>query len=195
MCGSRARESNVSNGSDSETMIVIGKMSADEIEVVKRRDVLRWLQSRHDRTLIETGTIETGEIGNAPIVGGHVVIDPIASGNPALRGLQYHVIETATIETGEIGSVPIAGARTASAQSVSSSPARQARKCRAIETVTLGIEKIGSVLIVALQIVSGQIQFAGPAPQGQQHGRMIKVSSGPNGERGGEIAMKAKELP
>ena len=93
-----------------------------------------------------------------------------------------------------MGSVLIAEARTASAQSGSGSPALQGRKCRAIETVTLGIERIGSVLIVALQIVSGQIQFADPAPQGQQHGRTIEVSSGPNGERGGEIAMKANEL-
>jgi hypothetical protein len=193
--GSRARESNVSIGSGSETTIVIGKMSVDEIEVVNGRRVHRWLQSRPDQTLIETGTIETGEIGNAPIVRGRVVIDPSASGNPALRGRRYHATETATIETGQIGSVLIAGARTASAQSGSSSPARQARKCRAIETVTLGIEKIGSVLIVALQIVSGQIQSAGPAPQGQKDGRMIKVSSGPNGERVGGIAMRGKELP
>ena len=94
-----------------------------------------------------------------------------------------------------MGSVLIAEARTASAQSGSGSPALQGRTCRAIETGTLGIERIGSVLIVALQIVSGQIQFAGPAPQGQQHGRMIKVSSGPSGETDGEIAMKANELP
>jgi hypothetical protein len=187
--GSRARESNVI-GNGSETTTVIGKMSVDEIEVVNGRRVLRWLQSRPDQTLIETG-----EIGNAPIVRGRVVIDPSASGNPALRGRRYHATETATIETGQIGSVLIAGARTASAQSGSSSPARQARKYRAIETVTLGIEKIGSVLIVALQIVSGQIQSAGPAPQGQKHGRMIKVSSGPNGERVGGIAMKGKEFP
>jgi hypothetical protein len=187
--GRRARESNVSIGNGSETTIAIGKMSVDEIEVLNGRRVLRWLQSRPDQTLIETG-----EIGNAPIVRGRVVIDPSASGNPALRGRRYHATETATIETGQIGSVLIAGARTASAQSGSSSPARQARKYRGIETETLGIGKIGSVLIVALQIVSGQIQSAGPA-QGQKHGRMIKMNSGPNGERVGGIAMKGKELP
>jgi hypothetical protein len=152
--GRRARESNVSIGNGSETTIAIGKMSVDEIEVLKGRRVLRWLQSRPDQTLIETGTIETGEIGNAPIVRGRVVIDPSASGNPALRGRRYHATETATIETGQIGSVLIAGART----------------------------------------VSGQIQSAGPA-QGQKHGRMIKMNSGPNGERVGGIAMKGKELP
>jgi hypothetical protein len=94
----------------------------------------------------------------------------------------------------KMGSVLIAEARTASARNGSGSPALQGRKCRAVETGTMGIEKIGSVLIGAPQIVSGQIQSANPAPQGQQHGRTIEVSSGPNGERGGEIAAKANEL-
>ena len=40
---------------------------------------------------------------------GRVVIDPIASGNPALQGQKYRAIETATIETGEIGNARIGG--------------------------------------------------------------------------------------
>ena len=81
----------------------------EEIEVVNGRGVPRWLQSRPDQTLIETETIETGEIGNAPIGRGRVVIDPIASGNPALLGQKCRAIATATIETGEIGNARIGG--------------------------------------------------------------------------------------
>ena len=61
--------------------------------------------------------------------------------------------------------------------------------------MTSGGEKIGSVPIVALQIVSAQIESVGPPPQRQKNGGTIKVSSGPNGERVGKIAMKAKEVP
>lgn len=109
MFGSRARELSVSTGNGSETTSVIGKMFANESEVVNGRGVPGWLQSRPDQTLIETEIIETGETGNVPIGGGRVVIDPIASGNPALQGQKYRAIETATIETGEIGNARIGG--------------------------------------------------------------------------------------
>ncbi len=111
MFGSRARESNVNTGSDSETTIVIGKMFAGEIEVANGTGVLRWSLGRHDQTLIEIGTIEIGEIGNAPIAKDRIVIDPIAFGSPALLVRPYHATAIGTIGTGEMDNVPIAGIR------------------------------------------------------------------------------------
>ena len=193
--GSRARESNASTGSDSETMIVIGKMFAGEIEVANGTGVLRSSPGRHDQTLVETGTIATGEIGNAPIAGDRIVIDPIASGSLALLARRYRATAIATIGTDEIGDAPTAGIRIVVDQIVRGDPTPPARKCRAIETVTSAVEKTGSVLIGAIQIVTVQIESDGPAPHGQKDGRIIKVSSAPNEERAGGIAMKAKELP
>ena len=73
-------------------MIVIEKMSAGEIEAANGTDVLRSSPGHHDQTLIETGTIEIGEIGNAPIVRDRFVIDPIASGSPAHLDRQHRAI-------------------------------------------------------------------------------------------------------
>ena len=105
MFGSRARESNVNTGSDSETMIVIGKMFAGEIEVANGTGVLRWSLGLHDQTLIEIGTIEIGEIGNAPIAGDRIVIDPIAFGSPALLARRYRATAIATIGTAEMATL------------------------------------------------------------------------------------------
>jgi hypothetical protein len=193
--GNRARESNVNTGSDNETTIAIGKMSAGEIEVANRTGVLRSPPGRHDQILIETGTIESGEIGNAPIAGDRIVIDPIASGSPAHLARQYRATAIAIIGTGEIGNAPIAGSRIVVDQIVRGDPTPPDRKYRPIETVTSAVEKTGSVLTGALQIVTGQIGSDGPMPRGQKDGRMIEVNSAPNEEKAGGIAMKAKELP
>ena len=69
------------------------------------------------------------------------------------------------------------------------------RKYRVTETVTNAVEKTCSVLIGAMQIVTGRIESDGPEPYAQKDGRIINVSSAPNAERAGGIAMKAKELP
>lgn len=61
--------------------------------------------------------------------------------------------------------------------------------------MTRAVEKTGSVLLGAIQIVTDQIESDGPPPHGQKDGRIIKVSSAPNEERAGGIAMKVKELP
>jgi hypothetical protein len=228
--GSRARELNVSTGSGSATTTVIGKMSAEEIVGRNGIGVLRLWQGRHGQTLIENATIETAEIGNAPIAGGRIVIDPTASGSLALLHRQSLGVETATIEIGEIGNAPTAeipivpdrirlgspthpdrqsrvietatseiakmgsvlvgGAPIASPQIASGNPIPLGRGPRVIETVTTGIDKTGSVLIVVLQIVSDQIESGVPAPQTRKHGRIAKVSSGPNAERGGGISGK-----
>ena len=115
--GSRARESSVNTGSDSETMIVIGKMFAGEIEVANGTGVLRSSPGRHDQTLIETG-----EIGNAPIAGDRIVIDPIASGSLAPLARRCRATAIATIGTGEIGNAPTAGIRIEIAQIVRGDP-------------------------------------------------------------------------
>ena len=119
MSGSRVRKSNVNIGSASETMIVIEKMSAGEIEVANGTDVLRSSPGHHDQTLIETGTIEIGEIGNAPIVRDRFVIDPIASGSPAHLDRQHRGI---ALGNDKIGRAPIA-----EVPIVSRSPARPDR--------------------------------------------------------------------
>ena len=120
--GSRARESSVNTGSDSETMIVIETMSAGEIEAANGTDVLRSSPGHHDQTLIETGTIEIGEIGNAPIAGDRIEIDPIASGSPAPLARRCRATAIATIGTGEIGNAPTAGIRIEIAQIVRGDP-------------------------------------------------------------------------
>ena len=174
-------------------MIVIGKMFAGEIEVANGTGVLRSSPGRHDQTMVETGTIATGEIGNAPIAGDRIVIDPIASGSLALLARRYRA--TAIIGTDEIGNAPSAGIRIVVDQIVRGDPTPPDRKYRAIETVTNAVEKTGSVLIGAIQIVTGRIESDGLATYGQKDGRIIKVRSAPNEERAGGIAMKAKELP
>ena len=163
---------------------MIGKMSAEEVEMVNGTAVLRSLPGRRDQTSIETATIETSGIGKGTIDSGRIVTDPIASGNPALPGRRYRAIETATIERGEIGNAPTAGIPIVLARTP------RDRQSRAIETATSGIEKTGSA-----QIVARQIEPDAPAPHGQKHGRMIEVSSALNEERAAKIAMKAKELP
>jgi hypothetical protein len=55
--------------------------------------------------LIATGKIGLGEIGNAPIVGDHIVIDPIGFGSRARPGQRYLRIEKEAIEPEESGSV------------------------------------------------------------------------------------------
>ncbi|HVJ57889.1 MAG TPA: hypothetical protein VM574_08630 [Terrimicrobiaceae bacterium] len=122
MPGSRVRKSNVNIGSASETMIVIEKMSAGEIEAANGTGVLRSSPGHHDQTLIETGTIEIGEIGNAPIVRDRIVSDPIASGRPAHLDRQHRAIALATVGTGKIGRALIA-----EVPIVSRSPARPDR--------------------------------------------------------------------
>jgi hypothetical protein len=175
-------------------MIVIGKMFAGEIEGTSGTGVLRSSPSRHDQTLIETGTIESGEMGNAPIAGDRIVIDQIASGSPALLDRRYRATAIATIGTGEMGNAPTAGIRIVIVQIVRGDPTPPDRKYRAIETVMSAVEKTGSVLTGALQIVIGQIESDGPAPHSRKDGRMIEVSSASSEERAGGIA-KAKELP
>jgi hypothetical protein len=191
--GSRALELNVSIGKGSETTIVSGKMSAGEIEMVNGRGVLRWLQVLHDRISIETGTIETGEIGRPPIAGGHIVIDPTVSGNRALPDRRYHAIETVKIATGQIDNARIVKIPIVTAQIALGSRTPPDQQYRAIEKARMEGEKIGSVLIATPQIVSGQIESEGPIRQGRKHGRTIKESSGSNGARDG--ATKANELP
>lgn len=103
-------------------MIVIEKMSAGEIEAANGTGVLRSSPGHHDQTLIETVTIEIGEIGNAPIVRDRIVIDPIASGSPAHLDRQHRAIALATVGTGKIGRALIA-----EVPIVSRSPARPDR--------------------------------------------------------------------
>jgi hypothetical protein len=188
--GSRARESNGNTGSVSETTIVIVKMFAGKIALANGTGVLRSWPGPHDQILIETATIESGEIGNAPIGGDRIVIDPIASGSPALLARRQRAAATATIRTGEIGSAPLAGIPIGTDPMVPSDPTPPGRKYRAIETVTSAVEKTGSVPTRELQIGSD-----GPAAHGQKDGRMIKVSSAPNKEKAGGIVTTAKELP
>ena len=115
MVGRRTRESNVSTGSDST--LVIGKMFAGEIEVAKATAVLRSSPGRHDQTLIESGTRESGEIGNAPIGGDRIVIDPIASGSPAPLARRYRATAT-----GEIRNAPTVATRIVTDQIVRGGP-------------------------------------------------------------------------
>jgi hypothetical protein len=193
--GSRAQELNVNTGSDSATTIVIGKMFGEEIEVTNGTVVLRSSPGRRDRTSVEIETIETAEMGNAPTAGDRIVIDPIASGSPALLVRPYRAIAIGTIGTGEIGKGPIAGIRIGAGQIVRGDPTHPVRKYRATEPATSAVEKTGSVIIGTLRIGTGQIVSDGPEPHGRKDGRMIKVSSAPNAERAGAIAMKANELP
>jgi hypothetical protein len=165
--GSRARESNGSIGNGSETTIVIGKMFAEEIEVMNGKGVLG-LQNLHNQTSTETATIETGEIGNGPIVGGRTVIDPIASGNQALRGRRYHAIETATVETVKIGNARIVGIPIVTDRTALGSPTPQDRRYPVTETVTVGTEKTGSALIEG-RIVKAQIGSGSPVRRDREY--------------------------
>jgi hypothetical protein len=74
----------------------------------------QWWRRLPGQTLLATGKIGLGEIGNAPIAAGRIVIEPIGFGSRALPGQRYPRTRSEAIELEKSGSVLVGQIRTAS---------------------------------------------------------------------------------